>query len=324
MKKKLTTTAIVLLSAVSSVAMAEPLDTKAVPATAKWVMHVDADALTDSAAWKTIEPKLREDPKYVKGVGDIERIFQVNLQDDLHSVTLYGSSFRREDAVVIVQAKLDRERAAMLLSFNEGYSKEQAGSRTIHTWAEEGRQNFGAFTSNDRFVVALSSAKVAAALDVLENKGEVETLKSDALTPSKGSGTAGLIFFVAGDEIASLATENTAQSPLFKQLKTASFAVTTASEGLRVGGKLVAADVDTAKNIVSLADGARALVSLNATDENLTLLGRLTTSAKVVADGSTVTLDWPVSSQAIGELLDRVIAAEATKRAGATTGEAKE
>jgi hypothetical protein len=318
-----TTTALALSALTSSIAHAEPLDTKIVPATAKWVMHVDVDALTDSAAWKTIEPKLREDAEYARGIEEVERIFQVNLDQDLHSVTLYGSSFRKEDAVVVVHARADRERLAMLLSFNEGYAKDQAGSYIVHTWAEADRQNYGAFASNDRFVVAPSSAKVAAAMDVLEGKKEIETINSDTLTPPLGTGTAGVILYVAGEGIADLATENTARSPLFQQVKSASVAITGAGDGLKASGKLEAVDADVARNVVSLAEGARALVNLNAADDNLALLGRVTAAAKVTAEGSTVTLDWPLSSQTIGEILDHAIAAKMASQSGATTGEAK-
>jgi hypothetical protein len=125
--------------ALTGVAAAAPLDAKAVPADAKWVVHVDVDALAKSETWKLVEPRLAARPNYGKSKAEIERLFAAQLPRDLRDVTLFGPGAGEADAVVVVRAAVDQERVKTLLSLNESYTTQTIGGQTVHGWRDEGK-----------------------------------------------------------------------------------------------------------------------------------------------------------------------------------------
>lgn len=281
---------------------ADPLDDKTVAADAKWVLHLDADALSKTQTWKLIEPKLEQKPEFVKGVANLERIFAAKFPNDLHSITLYGPSFDPRAAVVVVQASIDQERLKTLLSVNETYTTQTLGGYTIHGWIDKGRQLYGGFADGNRLVVGQTPERIAAALDVLA--GKTDALKDDTLLG--GAKNAGVIAYVSGSELAKLAELKLAKNPIVGKLHNAWISASEDDAGVQLKGHVVADDETVAQNITKSIDGLKAALSFAQQDDpDAGLAADAINGLSTKAAGKNVDLTWTLPVQIIGNFIDR-------------------
>ena len=98
------------LALFAAVGQAAPLDSKNVAADAKWVVHVDVDAVRDShvvkKAFETC-PLLKNDSG--KHFDMIRDKIGVDLRKDLHGITLYGRDTDKTHGVAIVFATVNQK-----------------------------------------------------------------------------------------------------------------------------------------------------------------------------------------------------------------------
>ena len=101
--------AFALMALYAAVGQAAPLETKNIAADAKWVVHVDVDAIRDSKivqkAFETC-PELKESGKHFDMIRDK---IGVDLRKDLHGMTLYGPDTDKTHAVAIVFSTVDQK-----------------------------------------------------------------------------------------------------------------------------------------------------------------------------------------------------------------------
>lgn len=71
---------------------AEPLNLEQVAANAKWVAHVDFDAMHGSSVAKDVrEHFMKMHPKAEEHLAKIQEVWHFNPFHDLHGVTIYGA-----------------------------------------------------------------------------------------------------------------------------------------------------------------------------------------------------------------------------------------
>ena len=303
MKLRLLALPLIMLS--SPFARAEPLDDKTVTADAKWVLHLDADAMVKTQTWKLIEPKLQQNPEFVKGVANLERIFAAKFPADLHGITLYGPSFDPKSAVVVVQASIDQERMKTLLSVNETYTTQTLGGYTIHGWIDKGKQLYGGFAEGNRLIIGQTPERIAAALDVIGGKSEA--LKGETLLG--GEKNAGVIAYVAGTELAKLAEMKIARNPIVGKLQSAWISGAEDQTGLQLKAHVVADDATVAQNIAKSVDGLKAALSFAEQDDtDAALFATAADGLTAKADGNSVDATLSLPIQVLGNLIDRKMA----------------
>jgi len=315
LKNTLRKSVIAAIALACSTVHARPFDEKAVSADAKWVMHFDVDSMTKTKTWELVEPKLKNIAKYAQGIAELQRVLKVKLPGDLHDVTLYGPSFGESEAVVVVRATMDQQRALTLLSLNEKYEIETIDGQEIHSWhdADKDRTMFGGLAGADRFVIGQSPDRVAAALNVIASKAAA--INNPAIV--QGSTSAGMLMYVAGDELAKLAQKKMANNPLVGKLDDAWIAVSENDTGLLLTSKINAQTPEVAQNLVKAADGLKAMLAFaGADDPDAVLVSQLVQTMTAKATAKTVDVTWPMPNTSIADLLDRVDAnadADATK-----------
>ena len=107
---KLFASTFAVLALLTVAGRAAPLDTKNVAADAKWVVHVNVNAIRDSLiVKKAFEscPFLKDESG--KHFDMIRDKIGVDLRKDLHGITLYGPDADKTHAVTIVFAKVDEK-----------------------------------------------------------------------------------------------------------------------------------------------------------------------------------------------------------------------
>lgn len=309
----LATTLLIGLCSVS--AQAAPLDEKAIPASAKWVMHIDVDAITKTEAWSMLEPKLQARPQYAKQKNEIERLFRIKLPADLHDVTLFGASATKQDAVVLIRANMNQPDLKDLLSRVASFEEQTLEGHTVFTWDDKGQPRSGSFIGTDRLIIAESTQNVVDALNVVG--GKKEGLRSSALLAgSKRQPTTGVLLYVAGDQLSTLAAQAGAKNPVVNQLDSAWIAIGADDKGLVLTSEVMAQKDEVATNAAKSIEGFKAMMTFsNPEDDRAALISEAVAPLTAKAEGKRVTITWPVSNEQVEAILDEVSDAPVKKPA---------
>ena len=109
MQKTILGTALVLGILVGSQAFAGPLNLKQVSDDAKWVGHVDFDALRDSVVVKkAMEKHLAKHKNAEAHMKMVQGLIGMDPRKDLHGATFYGMAIGKHKGVMILHANLDK------------------------------------------------------------------------------------------------------------------------------------------------------------------------------------------------------------------------
>ncbi len=123
-----------LLASLAVPAAAEPLEAGNVAADAKWVMHVNFDAFRETALAEHLRKEKLDRPGAQRWFDWVESRYGIDLQSDLHGLTLYGDSYQRHHGVALLFADYDREKIIDVIKNEANYRTTEHGDHTLHTW----------------------------------------------------------------------------------------------------------------------------------------------------------------------------------------------
>ena len=157
---KLVVSIFAVLAVFAGVGQAAPLETKNVAADAKWVVHVDVDAVRDSLivkkAFETC-PMLKDSGKHFDMIRDKAG---VDLRKDLHGITVYGPDTDRTHAVAIVFSTVNEKLLLDKAQHATDHKVTKHGEIEIHSWTQKRGEKThaaaGAFYKADVLVFAAS------------------------------------------------------------------------------------------------------------------------------------------------------------------------
>jgi type II secretory pathway component PulC len=289
MRKHILGLGTILLIACSVPAYAGPLQLKAVPAEAKWVAHIDVDAMRSS---EVIQRFYDECIKGRAPAGFLDIVVQqcgLDLRKDLHHVTMYSTKIADGHGVLVVKAKMDEAKLLAKAKKAPNHRSMTYRDYEIHTWTHrkpgKERQFAGAFQDEGVLVFASSVELLKSALDVLDGR-------SDSLhgtdTPLAEKVPAGTMFLARAAGISSSQAGD--RHPLCSQLDRLDCA-----EGQDQGkwfGHLTmdAADEDAAQRIETVIEGLLAMCWLHL--DSVPELQRLLDQVEVSRKGSVVRADF--------------------------------
>ena len=315
-------------------ARANPLDPARVPADAKWVCHVDMDALRPTQLWQVIDDRLAANEPFQAKVGQFEMVSGMTFPRDLHDVTLYGRAAGDEAAVVLIHAKMDRQQVMAAVTMAPGYSSDLFGKYEVVSWEDDGREMFGAFHDDATLIVGRVSANVQAALDVIDAKAD--HIAPD--TPLAAGAKSRSLVYIAAIDPASLGKPGETPNPLVKQLASGWVGVTeratpatqsttrpttgpAAAEAV-VRATLTAKTPEAAQQLQAAAGGLKAMVGLAAmsdtADPNVKFAAAALRTMTLTQSGNAVSADVSVGVDELQRAVDR--ATEKAAKARATDG----
>lgn len=255
----------VLLS-LTALVQAGPLDLRQVSADAKWVAHIDLDALRDSTVAHTAhglaEPSRRETRDVLFGIAGL---FGADPRQQLHGITLYGSMLGKPEGVMIVHSDFNRDLVEQALRLAPEYRCGEHGSYRLHTWkprllSKKGLQGniSAAFFRRTVLVIAGSESELTRGLDVLD--GKTPGLTEDSPGVLSEAVRAGTVFLLraTGDAEPSLA----AILGFLKETDSMSVAIGEYQGEVFKECRLVMRSPEAAKRVVAAAEGAQAIAEL--------------------------------------------------------------
>jgi hypothetical protein len=216
----------------------------------------------------------------------------------LRGVTVFNTSFEANTGVIVVHAKVNKQRLIRLVESFPGHSTAAHGHYEVHSWtdAKSGSRAAGAVRGDDTVVVSQSESAVGAELDLLDGKGEtLASMKSAATAPFKLAGPwqAGTTVVAAAAGLAS-AKGPAIHSPILRQCDELSIAAGDHDGRAFVHARLLTQSPDVAAQVRSLVDGLKALGQLQSAQDPI--VAKALAPMKVAADGSAVRIDWEAPS----------------------------
>ena len=289
-----------LVLGLAAVVQAEPLNLKQVPADAKWVAHMDVDAIRASTvaqkAYKQCHDKCEDaDEKLAK----LREKLGMDPTTDLHGITFYGTQIKKEKGVVIVQAEVDQKHLVAKAKKAPDYSSSKHKSYKLHTWTHrKGKEHehsvTGCFHKPTVIVFGRTADEVTAALDVLDGKSPALAGSDSQLAAEIPAGTV-LLARAVGLADADLPSK----SPLAKECESLCLAIGEHDGEVFAKGKLVTKSEDVAKQLKEVAEGFRALGALkHAGDADAV---KILDSFKVTVDGKAVAIEMQAGADAVWE-----------------------
>ena len=116
----------------ASAALAAPVDSAHIPASADWFLHVDLDKLAQGKMADLLK-ELDKD----KGADNPLRFFEIQDGRASGGFTLYGSVSDPEDVVLLMQGLTDQDELIKEVSKSGKYETSEHGDHTIHSWVEK-------------------------------------------------------------------------------------------------------------------------------------------------------------------------------------------
>jgi len=312
---KLVVSVFAVLAVFAGVGQAAPLETKNVAADAKWVLHVDVDAVRDSLivkkAFETC-PMLKDSGKHFDMIRDKAG---VDLRKDLHGVTVYGSDADRTHAVAIVFSTVNDKLLLDKAQHATDHKVTKHGEIEIHSWTqkrgEKSHPAAGAFYKADVLVFAASVQGVAAAIDVLDGKTPGIT---DPKSPLAGRYPTGATVVIRASAI-----PPQSRCPILKQTESLRIAIGENDGKSFYRARLVMKSPEAASQVSAITEGLKAIVALNFSGDAEVM--KLVDGLKTTIDGKTVRVRWEASADDVWTVAERVAkkAAEHMKKGAGKT-----
>ena len=288
------------LALLAVVGQAAPLDSKNVAADAKWVVHVDVDAVRDShvvkQAFETC-PLLKNDSG--KHFDMIRDKIGVDLRKDLHGVTLYGPDTDKAHAVAIVFSTVNQKLLLDKAAKATDHKVTKHGSIDIHSWTEKhGSKTHpaaGAFYKPDVLVFAAKVEGVAAAIDVLDGKSAGITDPKSPLGIRVKPGTIVLA--------RAIAIRPETRCPVLKQAESFRVALGEHDGKSFYRASLVMKSPEAAAQVKAITDGVQAIASLKFADDADVM--KLVDGLKATVKDNTVRVRWDASADDVWTVVSK-------------------
>jgi hypothetical protein len=301
-----------LVCAASLIASAGPIKRTDVAAGPTWVLHLDVDGLRTSTIGKFILSEM-DKPEAKDKLAAMQTIFNFDLRSQLHGVTLYGSSEKPEDGVLMIYADFDANRLTTLAKAGQDYQGSDHNGHTIHSWVDDKKKAKGdsktriyAAIQGPRVILGQSEDRIAQALDVLDKKSA--NLASTKSFHEMGASAPGNFVQAAARKMDIPGSNpNAAIMKLSQMLQ---FDLGETKEKLQATLSVVAETDEVAGQIASIGQGLMSLLKLQ---QDKPEASKLANALSIKQDGTRVVASLSLPSS---DVLD-FIKAEAAKKAAA-------
>jgi hypothetical protein len=274
------TTSMMFALLLAPIASADGLQKSRVPSTARWIVHLDVEALKTSKLYETVREESTKDGSegLDGGLAHIKAMAGLDPTVDLKGLTLYSTVKSEKSCVALLSGNANIDAALDKLKTKEQYRSTKVGSYTLHTWGNE-HDTWYAYVcrksgSEERVVAASQdSDQLTRAIALLQGSGE--SMADTSRAPFQAQPAAGSILFAAAGESLNELGEVEPLSAVVKLART--FVIDVGEDR---GETFAHVTLDTrkpedAQRIQQVLQGAVALVSLAGDEDHSEARARL-------------------------------------------------
>jgi hypothetical protein len=186
-------------------AAADVLQKSRIPAGARWIAHLDVQAMRSSKLYALVREESGKDgaDEVADGLAEFRMFAGLDPTQDFESVTLYSVSFSEKGCVALLAGGAKIDGALEKMKTLENYRTTPVQGHVLHTWGDLGDTWYASVHrvsgSEERVVVASQDpAQVVRGLSVLAH--ESESLAEAAQPAIRATPAAGSILFAAAGE----------------------------------------------------------------------------------------------------------------------------
>jgi len=245
----------------SSLAWAAPLNQTHVPAEAKWLIHVDVDAIVGTEMWRLVTQDISE--KVRKKIDAITNLLGSDPTRDIYGATLYGIDSNEENAVVMIYGRFNKEKLLSLLVLNEAYAESDYNGQKLYHWLDEkdNKNKVGMFAADDLIVISQSEQAVAALVDLRAGQGSSLASQEDAALSTLVEAPEDALMVMAADGLAELQNDDD-HIAILKNSKMMAAVVSENDGNMNLYVDLTAETIDAAIQIEQVLGGIKAFIAL--------------------------------------------------------------
>ena len=285
----------------STDANADTLDPAHVPADAKWVIHVDYEAMSESQLFETIREKRPQVTQAISGW--LESRYGIDPSQDLHSITMFSRDYRRYTGTIVMQTDYQPDKIEAVLRKEKDYRTSQFEGKTLHTVTLSKQQQPGpsgdetmtvVMQDGNTLIVASSRETAQATIQLLSGEAASLAGKRSALLSDDVS-TSWL--YGAAIDLQEL-SDHPISMPVLSQHQRITWSMGSHSDGkLYERADLVAQNEQVAEHMEKVLEGLVAYETLWANGSPATT--SLVKNVEVTRNGDTVRFQWMGETQAL-------------------------
>jgi len=304
-------------------APAGPLDPAHVPADAKWVIHVDFQALGKTK----LADQVRENRRHLLFAARtwLQNRYGIDPREDLDSLTAYGNSYQAHTGTLVLKARFDQQKIQQRLEQKPNVQKMSLGEYTVYTIPVEQARRYDREEANkatakeseraaqrhartvsvvlmdgNTMVVTSAQDRVQAAIDLVKGTATAVAKKEMPLLSKHEEGT---IVYGAADQLGAI-KEHDGFFPILSQHEQVFWSVGVKGEQVFKELTLVAQNEDVAKDMKSFLEGMNALGRVWAADSDA--LKQLIENKEITCEGTTVTAKGHADSATVFKAFDEL------------------
>lgn len=293
--------AVAIVLGLGALAPAAPLDSKHVAADAKWVMHLDVDAVRASSVVQKGYHKCMEMHKEAaQHLDTVRDIIGMDLRTDLHGITCYGPQVGKRQGVLIVLADMNQQSLVDKAKLGPDHLVTKHETYELHSWThkkgDKQHHATGAFFSSKVLVFGGSVEEVKAALDVLSGKSPSLAGKPSALDGDIAPGTT---FLHRAMDVGA----NT-KCTVAKQVQSYRAAMGENNGESFFRARLPMNTSESAEQVKAIMVGFKALAALQAGSDAED--AKLVEALKITREDKTVVVQWSASADAVWAEIEKL------------------
>jgi Spy/CpxP family protein refolding chaperone len=282
-------------------ARAEPLDPAQVSAEAKWLAHLDVDAMRASTvvqrAWKK---GLETCPGAQADLDKLRAKIGLEISKDVHGLTAYGMEPGKHTGVLIIHAKFDQKFLLDKAEKAPDHKVTKFESYDLHSWTAKhhghSRTVWGAFYKPDCLVFASGVDELKGALDVLEGK-----LPGADDSPLKGDIKPGTTFLLRATGLSEAAAECKCQVAKYIRAVRVS---TGENEGESFfSARVLTTSEERAGNLGDVVEGFKALAAWHVGDD--ARAKKLVDALHITTKGKALNIKWKAPADEVWWMLEK-------------------
>ena len=143
------------------------------PASAKWMLHLDAQALCASSAGQELFKALAQSPQETQ-IKAFEATFACDLRRDLVSMTVCGDGGEAQGGVIYLRGRWNLQKLQAALATNHPHASSFRSNHKIFSWkdlrSENRKEGYACLLSSNLVLLANREIALGEALDALDGK----------------------------------------------------------------------------------------------------------------------------------------------------------
>lgn len=235
---------------------AKSLEKSIVPAGAKWVVHFDVDMFG-----KTGLKHLLRDKNDVLGIkhveSDLKDEINLDLFNDVRSVTAYANRNNERNMVIIISGNLDKDFMLRKLKRHTKYKEDKYGKYSIYKWEHD---SHGVFVGKSYLVYSRDEDSIKHALDVIDNKKK--SIASGSLLNYLKLIPANAFLYAVADDVSALNKATAQAGVILDKSGMASFMAMERNKNLTMKVMFKTSDEKTATQVENVIRGLLAFAQM--------------------------------------------------------------